>query len=100
MVLDLTLTTTIFGVPTVLLSPDAGLLMPPWQFCSSRGFFFYFLIVLRQRKLEMTHIKVKAMQRDAVSLSLSRSLFFLNQSHLQLCASPTFFARPCRGRGE
>lgn len=34
-------------------------------------FFFYFLIVLRQRKLEITPIKVKAMQRDAVSLSPS-----------------------------
>lgn len=56
-------------------------------------FFFNFLIVLRQRKLEITPIKVKAMQRDAVSLSLF-------QSPLQLCASPTFFARSCRGRGE
>lgn len=94
MVLYLILTTTIFGVPTVLLSPDTGLLMSSWQPWSSRGFFFFnFLIVLRQRKLEITPIKVKAMQRDAVSLSLF-------QSPLQLCASPTFFARSCRGRGE
>lgn len=40
MVLDLILTTTIFGVPTVLLSPDTGLLMSSWQPWSSRGFFF------------------------------------------------------------
>lgn len=72
MVLDLILTTTIFGVPTVLLSPDTGLLMSSWQPWSSCGFFFfYFLIVLRQRKLEITPIKVKAMQRDTVSLSPS-----------------------------
>lgn len=42
MVLDLTLTTTIFGVPTVLLSPDTGLLMSSWQPWSSRGFFLLF----------------------------------------------------------
>lgn len=38
--------------------------------------FFYFLIVLRQRKLEISPIKVKAMQSDAVSHSPSfRALF-------------------------
>lgn len=81
MFLDLTLTITIFGVPITLLFPDTGLLMPPWQPCSSCRFFFFFfylLVFLRQRKLEMTPIKVKAMQKDAVSLS------FLNQSYMLL----------------
>lgn len=63
--------------PPYLVSPQSY--YPPTLDCSCRpgnsvvhvDFFFYFLIVLRQRKLEMTHIKVKAMQRDAVSLSLS-----------------------------
>lgn len=82
MFLDPTLTTTIFGVPITLLFPDTGLLMPPWQPCSSYGFFFFFYLLdfLRQRKLEMTPIKVKAMQKGAVSL------FFLNQSYMLLLA--------------
>lgn len=73
MVLDLTLTTTIFGVPTVLLSPNTGCLCCPGNPVVYVDFFFYFFIVLRQRKLEMSLIKVKAMQRDCVSLSLSLS---------------------------
>lgn len=88
MVLDLILTTTVFGVPTVLLSPGTGLLTLPGQPCSSRVLgFFHFLIVLRQGKLEITPIKFKVMQRDADSLS------FLNQSHLQLCASSYFLCQ-------
>ncbi|XP_039245011.1 carbohydrate sulfotransferase 8-like isoform X2 [Pipra filicauda] len=57
---------------------------PMFLLCDPCNIHYDILVLLRQRKLEITPIKVEAMQKDA------DSLFFLNQNHLQLHASPCF----------
>lgn len=54
--LYLNLTTTIFGGPTVLLSPDNGLLMLPWQPCSSHRFFLLFNCAEAEEARNYSHL--------------------------------------------